>query len=209
MADTKISVLAAVAAVLAAQEFAVNDAGTSKKATATQIKTWANGLEFLGRTQLGAAAENITVSFTARVGLFFLVAHIAGYSAASIARWRVNNDSGANYSTVAAEPANAAATATVNANGIILGETAQTVPRSPVHTIMHKPSATQIAFFSGLHGDGSEAKATALDAIYVAGLWDNVLDSVSSIVLNSGTAGTNLLAGSYVEIYGIKNAASA
>lgn len=32
MADTKISALSAVAAVLAAQEFAVNDAGTSKKA---------------------------------------------------------------------------------------------------------------------------------------------------------------------------------
>lgn len=37
MADTKISALAAVASVVAAQEFAVNDAGVSKKATATQI----------------------------------------------------------------------------------------------------------------------------------------------------------------------------
>lgn len=37
MADTKISALAAVASVADAQEFAVNDAGTSKKATAQQI----------------------------------------------------------------------------------------------------------------------------------------------------------------------------
>jgi hypothetical protein len=37
MADTKISALAAVAAVAGTNEFAVNEAGTSKKATATQI----------------------------------------------------------------------------------------------------------------------------------------------------------------------------
>jgi hypothetical protein len=37
MADTKISALTAVSSVVGAQEFAVNDAGTSKKATATQI----------------------------------------------------------------------------------------------------------------------------------------------------------------------------
>ncbi len=37
MADTKISALAAAAAALAAQEFAVNDSGTSKKVTLQQI----------------------------------------------------------------------------------------------------------------------------------------------------------------------------
>jgi hypothetical protein len=37
MADTKISALSAVSAVAGANEFAVNEAGTSKKATATQI----------------------------------------------------------------------------------------------------------------------------------------------------------------------------
>jgi hypothetical protein len=37
MADTKISALAAVAAVAGTNEFAVNEAGTSKKATATQL----------------------------------------------------------------------------------------------------------------------------------------------------------------------------
>ena len=37
MADTKISALTAVGAVAATNEFAVNEAGTSKKATALQI----------------------------------------------------------------------------------------------------------------------------------------------------------------------------
>lgn len=41
MADTKISALAAVASVTGADEFAVNEAGTSKKATATQVQTFA------------------------------------------------------------------------------------------------------------------------------------------------------------------------
>ena len=40
MADTKISALSAVTDVLAADEFAVNEAGTSKKATATQVSTF-------------------------------------------------------------------------------------------------------------------------------------------------------------------------
>lgn len=38
MADTKVSGLAAVASFLVAQEFPVNDAGTSKKITGTQIR---------------------------------------------------------------------------------------------------------------------------------------------------------------------------
>jgi len=42
MADTKISGLSAVSSVTATQEFAVNDASTSKKATGAQIKTFAN-----------------------------------------------------------------------------------------------------------------------------------------------------------------------
>lgn len=40
MADQKISALTGVASVVDAQEFAVNDAGASKKATAAQIKTY-------------------------------------------------------------------------------------------------------------------------------------------------------------------------
>lgn len=42
MADTKISALTGVASVAAANEFAVNEAGTSKKATAAQVKTFVN-----------------------------------------------------------------------------------------------------------------------------------------------------------------------
>ena len=47
MPDTKISALSAVTAVAATDEFAVNEAGTSKKASATQLK------EFLNYSMLG------------------------------------------------------------------------------------------------------------------------------------------------------------
>jgi hypothetical protein len=40
MADTKISALTAASAVAGANEFVINEAGTSKKVTATQIKTF-------------------------------------------------------------------------------------------------------------------------------------------------------------------------
>jgi hypothetical protein len=42
MADTKISALTAAGAAAAANEFAINEAGTSKKVTAAQIKTLVN-----------------------------------------------------------------------------------------------------------------------------------------------------------------------
>lgn len=40
MADTKISALTAAASALAADEFAINEAGTSKKLTMAQVETY-------------------------------------------------------------------------------------------------------------------------------------------------------------------------
>jgi hypothetical protein len=50
MADSKTSALPAVASVVDAQEFPVNDGGVSKKATAAQIKTYANAGLIAGST---------------------------------------------------------------------------------------------------------------------------------------------------------------
>jgi len=207
MADTKISALTAVTSVVAAQEFAVNDAAVSKKASAAQVKTFINPLTFLGRTQLGADAEDISVSFTAQDGVFLIIVHIAGCSGAgAIAKLRPNNDTGANYSSTASEPADAAATSTVNATGLILGEAAQTVARSPVVCWVNKPSSGQIAFLKAQGGDGSITPGTAITTINSVALWNNTVAQISSFTLNSGTAGINLLSGSYVEVYGVKNA---
>lgn len=208
MADTKISALTAVTSVVGAQEFAVNDAGTSKKATATQIKTFVNGLTFLGRTQIGADAANITVSFTAMNGLFIIVGHIQGYSGGGdIARLRPNGDTTTtNYSSVSSEPSDAIATSTVNSAGLILGEAAQTAARSPVYCFVNKPSAGQIAFMRAVQGDGTITAGTAITMIDSCAVWTNTVDSISSFVLNGGAGGNNLLSGSYLEVYGVANA---
>ena len=58
MADTKISALAAVAAAAGANEFAVNEAGVSKKASLTQIQT------FLGQQTMKQLGSDLTLTTT-------------------------------------------------------------------------------------------------------------------------------------------------
>ena len=58
MADTKISALPAVTSVVAAQEFAVNDAGASKKSSATQIQ------DFIGKMGFAKLAADNTIAST-------------------------------------------------------------------------------------------------------------------------------------------------
>jgi hypothetical protein len=207
MADTKISALTAAAGGLASgDEFAINDvsATASRKVAASDIKTFINGLSFLGRTQLGGDAASITVSFTAMSGFWILVGHIQGYSGGGgIAGIRPNNDSGNNYTTVSSEPQDAAHTATTSTSRMILGETAQTAARSPLFVFVNKPSSSQPAWMATLQGDGSDATATALAMIQTAARWGNTASEISSFVLEGG--GTNLLSGSYLEVYGIKN----
>jgi hypothetical protein len=63
MADTKISALTAAASALAADEFPVNEAGTTKKVTLTQLKTL---LQTLGMPRVfGLAASHTIASATA------------------------------------------------------------------------------------------------------------------------------------------------
>lgn len=204
--DVTIGALTAVSSVVDTHEFHVNESGQDKKATATQIKTFVNGLTFLGRTQLGAAAANITVSFTGQDGFFICVAHIAGSSASDIARLRPNGDTGNNYSTVSSEPSDAAGTSTTSTAGLILGETGQTVARSPVYCFVNKPSSGQVAFMRAVQGDGSDAAATAITMIDSCAVWANTSASISSFVLNGGAGGSNLTSGSYLEVYGVRNA---
>jgi hypothetical protein len=64
MADTKISDLTGVASVAGTNEFAVNEAGTSKKATAAQIATYALS------TMIVHEGVYATGSFTVETGHF-------------------------------------------------------------------------------------------------------------------------------------------
>lgn len=53
MADTKISDLSAAASALGADEVAVNEAGTSKKVTVTQLQTFVLTAGFASAFKLG------------------------------------------------------------------------------------------------------------------------------------------------------------
>jgi hypothetical protein len=65
MADTKISALTAVSAVAGANEFAVNEAGTSKKASATQISAFLQSLEVGHQKIVRLTADHSVASATA------------------------------------------------------------------------------------------------------------------------------------------------
>lgn len=69
MADTKISALSAVAASAAANEFAVNEAGTSKKASLTQIVTYLQSIGFPRVTRLGSQHSLSSATATKVTGL--------------------------------------------------------------------------------------------------------------------------------------------
>ncbi len=81
MADTKISALTAATAAAAANELAINEAGTSKKVTMTQVATFVNptayaygtftlatgfGLHLVQRLTL-TTTQRATIQGTARV----------------------------------------------------------------------------------------------------------------------------------------------
>lgn len=68
MADTKISALAAASAAAAANELAINEAGTSKKLTVAQLKTFTSSYTDFTR-DLGDARRSGTFDITGLSGL--------------------------------------------------------------------------------------------------------------------------------------------
>jgi len=70
MADTKISALTAAGSVAGANEFAINEAGTSKKVTATQIAAFASPAAsdtVAGVAEIATQAEQETGTDTGRI----------------------------------------------------------------------------------------------------------------------------------------------
>src|SRR3990167_3072865 len=71
MADTKISALAAVTAAAGANELAVNEAGTSKKVSVTQLAAYLQTIGLPRITHLGSNYTNATTTGTEITGLTF------------------------------------------------------------------------------------------------------------------------------------------
>jgi len=72
MADTKISGLSAVTAAAGANELAVNEAGTSKKASLTQVATYLRTVGMPVVVRLGSDYTNSTTTGTEITGLSFV-----------------------------------------------------------------------------------------------------------------------------------------
>lgn len=69
MADSKVSALTAASAALAADEFPVNEAGTSKKVTVTQLVTLLQTLGMPVVKQLGTLQQTTSTTFAKVTGL--------------------------------------------------------------------------------------------------------------------------------------------
>lgn len=89
MADTAISALTAVGSAAAAQEFPVNDAGTTKKVTLTQLAAFMSNnanWRFLGVATASAATDTGEVIWTGNYDQLCIFHFIAGYGGNGIGR---------------------------------------------------------------------------------------------------------------------------
>ncbi len=159
--------------------------------------------EFAGFTGLAGNGANITVTLKRPYRYLLALARIAGYTGNNIARWQFNGDTGANYGAVASEPSDAAATSTINTNGILVGETAQTAARALQVMFAAKDAAGRIARVRGMGIDDTEVITTAVALTSHGGIWNNTTALFTSVTLNEGaTGGNNLLTGSNVVVFG-------
>ncbi len=85
MADTKVSAAAAITAVLATTEFPVNDAGTSKKATAQQLAAYIG--DSIGNQS--TADQTINASTTALLTGSTLAIPVGKLRIGTILKWRI------------------------------------------------------------------------------------------------------------------------
>jgi len=156
--------------------------------------------------QLPSAATDIDIDLGHDCNFVFHCARVAGYSGASVARWRFGGaalDTGNNYGAVASEPNDATSTSTINTSGILVGETGQTTPRALLAAITVKERAADIAKTVGIGIDDSESIGTALLMTQHGGLWGNTANLIRHVGLNSGAA-VNLNAGSWVLAFGLR-----
>lgn len=99
MANIKISQLTAAAAALGTQEFEVNESGSSKKVTGSQIAAFiesevSSGPSFTGQASFddgSAAAPSITNTGDTNTGMFFPAADTIAFSEGGVERMRIDS----------------------------------------------------------------------------------------------------------------------
>lgn len=86
MADTKISALTAATAMADANEFAINEAGTSKKLTGTLIKAWIGDV----LSNQSTATQNITAGVSAYLTGSNISVPVGKLRVGTIFKWRLS-----------------------------------------------------------------------------------------------------------------------
>jgi len=204
MTDSRISELPAVTGFLDAQEFAVNDAGISRKITGAQIRS-AWGRDFLGRTKLAASAHETAVVTIEPRDILWIQVYITAYGGTpdvtgDIGSLRFNGDTGNNYWTrhlyYDAGAWNDVVTASTSL--IRLAPTNSRLSRNVLCTVNNQVNRSKTVNMKNQTGTND---ATVAGQVNIAGgEWVNLTDRITSVQLvNAGSNNMITGTGFYIE----------
>jgi len=218
VADTKISALTAAGSVALANEFAINEAGVSKKVTGTQLAAFMSlnsGWRFLGNATANAAVRTGTVTWTGTFAELIFECYIAGYSANGIARLIVGptaglSETGTTFATafLSMTPATTVAgTTSTSIPGWPLGVTAAQVIR---HAWLHVHNlAADVKKMTGTCTYAGTAATTAPTILLLGGNFTDATNLINKAeianydALTGTTISTNTLNnGTFLNVWG-------
>jgi hypothetical protein len=162
-------------------------------------------MPLLGRAELTSNATDLTLQIPANLQVFEIVARVAGYTGADIARLRFNGDSGANYAwrcMVSTSVTNGTGAAVA---GIQVATVGITGARGLIWARVEKRTTALTARVIMLCHSDNEGSATAPLNYWTCGNWNNTSALITSVGLNGGTGGSSLLTGTYIECWGARD----
>lgn len=204
MSDTKISALSAVSAVAGANELAVNESGSSKKASVTQVASYLQTVGMHKLTHLGSDYTNSTTTGTEVTGLSFnsLVAgtyHVLWILAMQSAATTTSPKFGVNYSGTATlfmaharYPSAGVSAATGQIEGSVNATTGQVWAYAA--TVTETTTAPDLGPWTGVvtAGENCLIHVEALVVVSDSGdleLWAGSEVGTSTITLKAGSCG--------------------
>lgn len=158
-------------------------------------------MPLLGRTQNAGSSATITVAFSPVWQVFEIIARVAGYSGADIARLQFNLDTGNNYAFRNSVSTGADVTGAAVA-GITVASVGITGVRGLIWARVDKRTSAIVARVIGHTHSDQEGSATAPLSYNFRGTWNNTTALISSVSLNGGAGGATLNANSYLEVWG-------
>jgi hypothetical protein len=147
---------------------------------------------------LAADAADLVVNLSGARKWLRVEARIAGYSTPGVARLRFNGDTGSNYSYARTDDAGALNTGT-SQDGIRVARTVTAGPRYFTVNIRNVAAQSKVVILEGTSGE-SALEAPVIN--HVRGVWGNTAGQITSLTVNSGSAGNLLLSGSEVSVWG-------